>query len=392
MAVSAKSWSRERRSVAAHFAVLGLVCATWGTSIDDMKLLLGLDEAQLGWLLFSGPVGCLVSFIFARALMKRLGSRRNLVLSTNLYIASAIAGAVCFLMRTPILSWCLVTACLAAAGNLFNISANTQAGIIERTEGQTVMGSFHAIFSLMCLVASAVAVLTSHLGIPPEWRLTGIIAISVVAHLAFMRGLPAEAKMPARQAGERMRLPDAQLLAVGLAALVVIACEGAVNNWVGVFYGDALGAPPGQIKWGYCAVGVMTVLGRFSADPLVGRFGPGKVFRPCPDGDRRICCRGVRHLRPRADPVFKGEQDEVDVRRVGVHVCRRHGLPRRVHGVPDCRMRRPHGKPLPCPRHIRRDDPDLPLPPYRRRHHRMIIMSRQYRLAHCLLSPSDLLT
>ena len=279
MAVSAKSWSRERRSVAAHFAVLGLVCATWGTSIDDMKLLLGLDEAQLGWLLFSGPVGCLVSFIFARALMKRLGSRRNLVLSTNLYIASAIAGAACFLMRTPILSWCLVTACLAAAGNLFNISANTQAGIIERTEGQTVMGSFHAIFSLMCLVASAVAVLTSHLGIPPEWRLTGIIAISVVAHLAFMRGLPAEAKMPARQAGERLRLPDAQLLAVGLAALVVIACEGAINNWVGVFYGDALGAPPGQIKWGYCAVGVMTVLGRFSADPLVGRFGPGKVFR-----------------------------------------------------------------------------------------------------------------
>lgn len=45
------AWSRERVSVAAYFAVLGLVCATWGSSIDDMKLLLGLDEAEQGWLL-----------------------------------------------------------------------------------------------------------------------------------------------------------------------------------------------------------------------------------------------------------------------------------------------------------------------------------------------------
>ena len=83
------SWSRERVSVAAYFAVLGLVCATWGSSIDDMKLLLGLNDAQQGWLLLSGPVGNLVSFTFASALVTRLGSRRSLVLATSAYLCAA---------------------------------------------------------------------------------------------------------------------------------------------------------------------------------------------------------------------------------------------------------------------------------------------------------------
>ena len=40
------AWSRERIAVAAYFAVLGVICATWASSIDDMKLLLGLIEGE----------------------------------------------------------------------------------------------------------------------------------------------------------------------------------------------------------------------------------------------------------------------------------------------------------------------------------------------------------
>ena len=78
-----EKWSRERVAVAAYFAVLGLVCATWASSIDDMKLLLGLNDAQQGWLLFSGPLRNLVSYTFASALVTRLGSRRSLVHATS---------------------------------------------------------------------------------------------------------------------------------------------------------------------------------------------------------------------------------------------------------------------------------------------------------------------
>ena len=151
------AWSRERVSVAAYFAVLGLVCATWGSSIDDMKLLLGLNDAQQGWLLLSGPVGNLLSFTFASALVTRLGSRRSLVLATSAHRCAALGVAACFFFRAPVPFWCVAIATLGGTGNIFNISVNTQGGLVEKKSGRTIMNSFHAMFSMLCLTGGLLA-------------------------------------------------------------------------------------------------------------------------------------------------------------------------------------------------------------------------------------------
>ena len=273
------SWTRERISVAAYFAVLGLVCATWGSSIDDMKLLLGLDEAEQGWLLFSGPVGNLVSFTFASALVTRIGSRRSLLLATSLYIVAALGVALCFLTRAPIPYWCVGIATLGMTGNIFNISVNTQGGIVERKSGRTIMNSFHAMFSVMCLAAGLLALFASSVGIPPGWRLVGVLAVAVIAHVAFLPGLPRESDVAKKAKGEGMRRPDMQLFLIGLAALVIMGCEGSIGDWVGVFYHDALNAPPSRVKWGFCAVCGMMTVGRFVTDGLINRFGSVVIMR-----------------------------------------------------------------------------------------------------------------
>ena len=136
------AWSRERIAVAAYFAVLGLICATWGSSIDDTKALLGLTDSQQGWLLLSGPVGHLVSFTFASAVVTRLGSRRCLVLAASVYLCAALGMAACFFFRAPVPFWCVAIAALGGTGNIFNISVNTQGGIVERRAGCTIMNSF----------------------------------------------------------------------------------------------------------------------------------------------------------------------------------------------------------------------------------------------------------
>ena len=272
-------WSRERVAVAAYFAVLGLVCATWASSIDDMKLLLGLNEAQQGWLLFSGPIGNLVSFTFASALVTRMGSRRSLLLATCVYFASALGIAACFICRAPVPLWCVAIASLGGTGNLFNISVNTQGGIVERKAGRTIMNSFHAMFSVMCLVAGLLALVASNVGLSPGWRLMGVLAVAVVAHLVFLPSLPKDNDVAKKAKGEGMRRPDMALFLLGLAALVIMGCEGSINDWVGVFYRDALAAPDGRVKWGFCAVAAMMTLGRFVTDSFVNRFGGVRVLR-----------------------------------------------------------------------------------------------------------------
>ena len=82
-------WSRERLSVCAYFAILGIVCSAWASSIDEIKVLLGLDKRQLGWLLFSGPFGNLISFTFTSAFVARFGARRSVILASFAYLASA---------------------------------------------------------------------------------------------------------------------------------------------------------------------------------------------------------------------------------------------------------------------------------------------------------------
>ena len=272
-------WSRERVAVAAYFAVLGLVCATWASSIDDMKLLLGLNEAEQGWLLFSGPIGNLVSFTFASALVTRMGSRRSLLLATCVYFASALGIAACFICRAPVPLWCVAIASLGGTGNLFNISVNTQGGIVERKAGRTIMNSFHAMFSVMCLVAGLLALVASNVGLPPGWRLMGVLAVAVVAHLVFLPSLPKDNDVAKKAKGEGMRRPDMALFLLGLAALVIMGCEGSINDWVGVFYRDALSAPDGRVKWGFCAVAATMTIGRLVTDGFINRFGAVRVLR-----------------------------------------------------------------------------------------------------------------
>ena len=273
------AWTRERIAVAAYFAVLGLVCATWGSSIDDMKQLLGLNDAQQGWLLFSGPVGNLVSFTFASALVTRLGSRRSLLLATSVYLVAALGVAACFLLRAPVSLWCVAIAALGGTGNLFNISMNTQGGIVERKSGRTIMNSFHAMFSVMCLVAGLLALVASWLGIPPGWRLVGVLVVAATAHLVFLPWLPKDNDVAKKEKGEGLRRPDTALFLIGLAALVIMGCEGSINDWVGVFYHDSLAAPPSRVKWGFCAVCAMMTVGRLVTDGLINRFGAAKVLR-----------------------------------------------------------------------------------------------------------------
>ena len=273
------AWSRERIAVAAYFAVLGVICATWASSVDDMKLLLGLNQAQQGWLLFSGPMGSLVSLLCASAIVTRLGSRRSLIMAVTAYILVAFGLAACFFWRAPIPCWCAAIALLACVGTVFNISVNTQGGIVERKAGCTIMNSFHAMFSLLGFLGGLLALFAAAKHVPVAHRFFGVLVLSTVVHIAFFSWLPKENDTAKKEKGTGFRRPDAALFFIGVAALVIMGCEGSINNWVNVFYRETLAAPDGRVKWGFCAVCAMMTFGRLVTDRFVNRFGGARILR-----------------------------------------------------------------------------------------------------------------
>ena len=273
-------WSRERISVCAYFAILGIVCSAWASSIDELKVLLDLDEGQMGWLLFAGPFGNLITFFFASAFVARFGARQSVHLAAWAYLSAAAALTACFFTHASVPFWCAAIAFFGGTGNVVNISINAQAGLVEKHAGRQIMSSFHGIFSVMMFSGAIFTLTTTAFVIPVALRLLVTVLVALALHLVFMRGLPADepaAVEPVKE-GRRWHRPDRALVAMGLAALVIMGCEASICDWVCIFFRESLQASDAQAKWGFCAVTGMMGFARLVGDGLVNRLTPSRML------------------------------------------------------------------------------------------------------------------
>jgi len=271
---------RGKLSAAAFFGILGMVCAGSASAIPEIKETLSLTDRQLGVLMLAGPVGTGVSYIFAAPLVALKGSRTALAIGTAGYMLAVLVLASCFMFNPPLPLWIFAMALIPAFGNILNISVNTQGGIIERRMGKSVMGFFHGNWSLGNLVCSVALLGVSLCGIPISWRLVLIALVCTPLALVMFGGLEKDGPGQERKKAEKVRLsPGFALVQLGLVALLFLGCEGAVFDWVGVFYKDVLKVATELKMLGYCAVMAAMTLGRFLADRIVNRTSPTFVAR-----------------------------------------------------------------------------------------------------------------
>ena len=70
-----------RLSVSTFYFLQGLVFASWASRIPDIKSALGLNDADLGSVLFAVPVGQMSAMALSGYLVGRCGSRKILMAS-----------------------------------------------------------------------------------------------------------------------------------------------------------------------------------------------------------------------------------------------------------------------------------------------------------------------
>ncbi|WP_317044266.1 MFS transporter [Hymenobacter roseosalivarius] len=138
---------RTRMAVAAVFFLSGMCFASWASRIPDISLKLGLSEGQLGQLLLAMPL--------AGWLVHSWGSRQVVLLSAGMYAVflPLLGWAEHFWTLAPAL------ALFGFAGNLLNIAVNTQAIGVQAHYGQTIMASFHGLWSLAGFLGGALGAL-----------------------------------------------------------------------------------------------------------------------------------------------------------------------------------------------------------------------------------------
>ncbi|QJD97435.1 MFS transporter [Mucilaginibacter robiniae] len=262
-----------RAAVGAIFFLPGLIFASWASRIATIQQSLNLSDTALGAILFSIPVGLMLSLPFAGWMISKVGSRKLAIAALILYSVALIGlGAA---PNIPLLIACMVA--YGFASNSANIAVNTQAVATEKMYNRPILASFHGLWSLAGFAGAGIGTFMIASNILPVQHFTVIAILVIIGLLISVRYL-LDDHTPADDS-PMFVLPDRSLIKLGIIAFCSLICEGAMFDWSVIYFKKVVHAQNAWMAAGYtCAMGTMA-LGRFVADGFAHRFGVKRTLQ-----------------------------------------------------------------------------------------------------------------
>lgn len=258
------------------FFITGLCFATWASRIPDIQHHIGLSKAQLGSVLFALPAGSMLCLPLAGFLVTKFGSRNCLLVASFTY-----ALIICGIGFTNN-AWQLVFVLFlfGMAGNMMNISVNTQAVDVEILYGRSIMASFHGLWSLAGATGAGIGWLMVSQKVSPAMHFIIIAIIMCISVFIFFRYTLKHTDH--LQPKEKFVLKwdnIKSILTLGIIAFCCMGCEGCMFDWSGIYFRDIVKAPAQFVTVGYTVFMCTMATGRFIADSMVTKFGTIKVLQ-----------------------------------------------------------------------------------------------------------------
>jgi MFS family permease len=264
-----------RIAVAAFFFVQGLSFAAWASRIPDIKNMLHLTEGGLGTVLLALPIGLMASLPISGWMVTHYGSKKMVLIGAILYATTL--GFIGFVTRTEHLVIALFA--FGLWGNLTNIAVNTQAVAVEQVYGKSIMASFHGLWSLAGFVSAMIGSLFISVHIPPQIHFSIIAVIAFAVIFTAYKHTMDDSEKSEGESQPMFVKPDRDLLTLGLIGFCAMVCEGAMFDWSGVYFQEAVKVPATMTTLGYVAfMGTMTG-GRFAGDWLANKIGRKKMLQ-----------------------------------------------------------------------------------------------------------------
>lgn len=265
--------------------MFGLCGSSWIVRLPEVRSLLDLTTAGLGWLLVSGSVGALIALLNSGRYISRFGARHAIGVGFGLLAVSMIimgAGAIAGSLPVVIVGG-LVS---GAAFGLGDVGINVEGADLEKQARRSLLPQLHGAYSLGTFAGAGVGTLCGALVIDLFWQQT-VLAVSLALVVSFsLRYLPGNTGIPAfeseqesgkatsnpRQTRSRTRLTT-RLLFLGIGILGVTLAEGAANDWLTIAVVDDfnLSATVAGITFACAMTGMVVV--RFTGGRAVDRWG-----------------------------------------------------------------------------------------------------------------------
>ncbi|MCC6793145.1 MAG: MFS transporter, partial [Thermomicrobiales bacterium] len=261
---------RARLAVSVVFLVNGFTLASWISRIPTISDTLELSSGEVGTALMALAAGAIVAFPLTGRSIDARSSAATLQIA-----ALILLGAVPFIGLAPHMLVLMPILFVFGAGNgAMDVSMNAQGVEVERFAGTSIMNSLHGFFSVGAFAGAAVGAGAAFIDLPPFAHFLIVAALGLVV-LARIRAwlIPDAPDERAHEESPTFALPPRSLWVLGALALCVSVSEGAMADWSGLYLHDELGTGKGYAALGYAVFSIFMLIGRFSGDRLVERFG-----------------------------------------------------------------------------------------------------------------------
>ena len=259
------------RAPLAAFAAMGVLWGGFAAVLPDLKAMLGVDEAQLGLLMFVTPLAAVAAMIAAPALGAALGRVALPVAAGLMAVAFALPGQVPAVWLFP-----LAMAVTGAATGLTDVLMNARVAALETERDLHLMNLCHAAYSFGYAAGAVGTGLLRGAGWAPGWVMGCLalvaltLALLTVERDGTIRGL-------ARPEGGGGGLGLLPLVGGGI-VLIAFLTENAAENWSALHIEKTLGGSPEQGAMGPAALAVTMGVARLAGQGLVMRVRPVRLL------------------------------------------------------------------------------------------------------------------
>ncbi|MGB4827849.1 MAG: MFS transporter, partial [Paracoccaceae bacterium] len=133
---------RVARPAVAAFAAMGVLWGTFAAVLPDLKLMLAVDEARLGFLILFTPIAAVTAMLLAPSIGAGLGRVALPVSAGLMALTFLLPGQTASLVLFPL----AMMACGAGTG-LTDVLMNARTAQIEHDRGLHLMNLCHAAYS-----------------------------------------------------------------------------------------------------------------------------------------------------------------------------------------------------------------------------------------------------
>jgi len=272
-----------RTAIFVIFFATGLGFATWASRVPSVKANLGINDFEVGLLLFASGAASIIGLSLANVILARWGARRGLLLGLAIF---AVGIALVGIGADTTKVFALTAAGLALMGlgmGATDVMMNVEGAAVEQATGKTIMPLFHAVFSLGTVAGAGIGVAMA------AWQVGVSIHLWIIGAVVVAGGAVAVAFVPVREANDdtaadaptrRERFiaaaavwRDPRTYAIGAIMLGMAFAEGGANDWLPLAVVDGHGGTEAQGAIALTVFSIAMTVVRALGGPLVDRFG-----------------------------------------------------------------------------------------------------------------------